>query len=78
MWRYRLTLWGATGCREGTFPLIAECDKDALNRGIQMLCRSDCSALEVRRDKYLLVRADRDSVLVPADQRRVPDDARVT
>jgi len=76
MWRYRLTFWGTTGCHEGTFPLIADCDKDAQNRGIQMLCRCDCSALEVWRDTCLLVRADRDGVLVPANQRRVPDDAR--
>jgi hypothetical protein len=68
MWRYRLTLWGATGRRDGTFPIIANCDKDALNRGLQMLGKNDCSALEVRRDKCLLVRADRDGFFMSAAQ----------
>jgi hypothetical protein len=68
MWRYRLTFWSATGCREGAFPMIADCDKDARNRGLQMLCRNDCSALEVRRDKCLLVRAHRDGFFMSAAQ----------
>jgi hypothetical protein len=66
MRNYRLTFWGKTGCREGTFPLTADSDKDALDRGSRILSRSDCTALEVWRDTALLVRLGRDGVSIPA------------
>ena len=64
---YRLTFWGKTGRREGTFPLMAETDKDAFDRGSKMLSRSDCTMLEVWRDTSLLVRLNRDGVSMPAN-----------
>jgi hypothetical protein len=64
---YRLTFWGKSGCREGTFPLMAETDKDALDRGSKMLSRSDCNAIEVWRDTSLLARVDRDGVTIRAN-----------
>ena len=64
---YRLTFWGKSGCREGTFPLMADCDKDAFDRGSKMLSRSDCTRIEVWRDTSLLARVDRDGVSMPAN-----------
>ena len=64
---YRLTFWGKSGCREGTFPLMADTDRDALDRGSKMLSRSECAALEVWRDTSLLARVNRDGDVCPAD-----------
>ena len=64
---YRLTFWGTTGRREGTFPLMAETDKDAFDRGSKMLSESDCATLEVWRDTSLLARVNRDGALCPAE-----------
>jgi hypothetical protein len=63
---YRLTFWGKGGRREGTFPLMADTDRDALARGSKMLSRSDCAAIEVRRDTSLLIRLDREGVSILA------------
>ena len=59
---YRLTFWGKTGCREGSFPLMADCDKDAFDRGSKMLSASASASLEVWLDTSLLARVDRDGV----------------
>jgi hypothetical protein len=67
MRNYRLTFWGKTGCREGTFPLMADTEKDALDRGSKMLSRSDCTRIEVWRDTSLLARVDRDGASIPAN-----------
>ena len=62
MRNYRLTFWGKTGCREGTFPVLADSDRDALDRGSKMLSGSECASLEVWRDTSLVARVDRDGV----------------
>jgi hypothetical protein len=64
---YRLTFWGKTGRREGTFPLMAETDRDALVRGSKMLSRSDCNAIEIWRDTSLVSRLDRDGASMPTN-----------
>jgi hypothetical protein len=64
---YRLTFWGKSGCREGTFPLMADTDRDALARGSKMLSRSDCTRIEVWRDTSLLASVDRDGASIPAN-----------
>ena len=61
---YRLTFWGRNGRREGTFPLMADTDKDAFDRGSRMLSRSDCAMIEVWRDTSLLARVNRDGASV--------------
>ena len=55
---YRLTFWGKNGRREGTFPLMADSDRDALDRGSKMLSQSDCTTFEVWRDTHLLARVE--------------------
>jgi hypothetical protein len=60
MHRYRLTFWSKTGRREGTQPLIADSDRDALDLGNKLLARSDCTMFEVWRDTSLVGRVNRD------------------
>lgn len=59
MQSYRLTFWGKHGRREGTCPLMAYTDRDALERGSKMLSRSDLTAIEVWRDTSLISRLER-------------------
>jgi hypothetical protein len=64
---YRLTFWGRNGRREGAFPLMADTDKDAFDRGSRMLSQSDCTTLEVWSDTHLLARIGRDGASAPVN-----------
>lgn len=62
---YRLTFWDRNGRREGTYPLMADTDKDAFDLGSKMLSRSSCTMIEVWRDTALLARVDREGTCLP-------------
>jgi hypothetical protein len=62
---YRLTFWDSRGRREGTYPLMADTDKEAFDLGSKMLSRSQCVMLEVWRDTSLLARVNKDGAPIP-------------
>jgi hypothetical protein len=64
MRNYRLTFWGKAGRREGTFPLMAQTDKDAFDRANAMLSGCECASLEIWRDTFLLARVSKNSTPV--------------
>jgi hypothetical protein len=63
---YRLTFWDR-GRREGTYPLMADTDKDAFDLGSKMLSRSSCTMIEVWRDTSLLARVNREGAQLPVN-----------
>ena len=66
MRNYRLTFWSKPGRREGTFPFMADCDRDAFERASRMLSRSDCMSFELWRDTSFIAKAHRDTGYIPS------------